>query len=373
MNATRADSLGIDIDEIEKRLADNWSLPTRFYHHPAIFDFEMEAIFARSWAFFCPVQKVMEPGDVAVRQMGRWPIVVTRDRQGRLRAFFNVCRHRGYTVAERDQTRCLRLVCRYHTWSYNLDGSLAHAPDADGEAGFSKDDLGLRPVAVEQWGSAIFVNPDPEATPLREVWPEAFALGEANGLAQDPGEFELVRSVDYDIATNWKLWYDNGTECYHCPTIHETSFVDSYDAGVGTYASEMGPGFLMSHYWAKPRPGDNAQTPIDQYAFQVFPGFVCIGEGDILHLTGMVPMSAGRTRHVAHWLARPGTDPDFVKEWSDVWDQTYCEDNQATSDQYTNLASGLQPWNRYVASREFGSRHLSNTIWQHYKTALGAQ
>ncbi len=372
MNGFSARSLGIDIAEIDDRLAANWSLPTRFYSDPAIFDFESAAIFARSWMFFCPVQKLMEPGDVAVRQMGRWPIVVTRDRSGRLHGFLNVCRHRGYTVAERDQTRCLRLVCRYHTWSYNLDGSLADAPDADDETGFCKDELGLMPVAVEQWGSAVFVNPDPAARPLRETWPAAFAMGDVNGLAQDPAEFELVRSIDYDIATNWKLWYDNGTECYHCPTIHATSFADSYDADGGNYSSDIGPGFLMSHYWAKPRPGDNAQAPVDQHAFQIFPGFVCIGEGDILHLTGIVPMAAGRTRHVAHWLARHGTDPDYVQAWSDLWDQTYREDNQATTDQYANLASGLQPWNRYVAAREFGSRHLSETIWQHYKAALVA-
>jgi len=364
------EALGIDVAAIEARLAEGWSLPTRFYHDEAIFDFEAEAIFAKSWQFFCPVQKLAEPGDVVVRQMGRYPVVVTRDRKGTLHAFLNICRHRGYTVAERDQSKCLRLVCRYHAWSYQLDGSLAHAPDADGEAGFDRDELGLKPVAIDQWGSAVFINPDPDARPLRETWPEAFALGEKNGLAQPSSTFELIRTEEYDIRTNWKLWYDNGTECYHCPTIHESSFADNYDAGEDSYSSEMGPGYLMSHYFTKPGDRRNAPVEIDQYAFQVFPGFVCIGEGDILHMTGMVPVSAGRTRHVAHWLARPGTDPDYVRTWSDIWDQTYREDNQATADQYANLASGLQDWNRYVTGREFGSVHLSNTIWDHYKAAL---
>ena len=69
---------------------------------------------------------------------------------------------------KRDKSNCLRLVCRYHAWSYNLDGTLANAPDAAGEAGFCKDELGLTPVAIEQWGPALFVNLDVEASPVRE-------------------------------------------------------------------------------------------------------------------------------------------------------------------------------------------------------------
>ena len=164
-----SEELGIDIAEVDRRLADNWSLPTRFYYDDAIFEFESEAIFAKTWQFFCPVQKVARPGNVAVRQMGRYPVVVTRDRDGVLHAFYNVCRHRGYTVAEHDQTNCARLVCRYHAWSYELDGSLARAPHAEGEAGFCQSELGLRRVSVEQWGSAVFINPDRGAQSLVNV------------------------------------------------------------------------------------------------------------------------------------------------------------------------------------------------------------
>tara|TARA_B100000676_G_scaffold312729_1_gene388558 strand:- start:179 stop:976 length:798 start_codon:yes stop_codon:yes gene_type:complete len=261
-------------------------------------------------------------------------------------------------------------VRRYHGWSYNLDGALAHAPDADGEAGFCKDDLSLRRVAVDQWGAAIFIHPDPQAACMRETYPTLFETADEIAFDPDPAEWIPYKEVVYDIPTNWKLWYDNGTVCYHCPTIHESSFADSYDSGEGSYSSEMGPGYLMSHYLNKPGDRRNAPIETEQYAFQVFPGFVCIGEGDILHMTGMVPISAGRTHHVTHWLARPGTDPDYSRTLSDVWDQTYREDNAATSDQYNNLAVGHQDWNRYVAGREFGAVHMSRTIWDHYKAAL---
>ena len=181
-----------------------------------------------------------------------------------------------------------------------------------------------------------------------------------------------MRTEEYDISTNWKLWYDNSTECYHCPTIHRTTFASSYDSDAQNSSTEGGPGFTMSHYFTKPQPGRNLPLENDFYAFQVFPGFVCGGQGAILHITGMVPISSGRTRHAAHWLARPGTDPDYVNSWSDVWDHTYREDNVAIAVQHRNLSAGMQPWNRYVAGRESGAVHFCHTIWEHYKAALTA-
>lgn len=369
MTRFNADMLGVDIAEIDARMADNWSLPTRFYHDPAIFDFEMEAIFARNWLYFGSVHQVARPGDVMVRRMGRWPVVVTRDREGVLHAFLNICRHRGYTVAERNASKCLRLVCRYHAWSYNLDGTLANAPEAADENGFSKEDLGLIPVGIEQWGPAIFINPDGRAQPLKDVWGKAYAWSTAHGLAPDPSEFELVREVIYDVETNWKLWYDNGAECYHCAWIHGQSFADAYLSDAGTYETELGPNYTFNMYHGRARDGSNAATT-DNPVLQGFPGFVGFGDGAILHHAGMVPMAPDRTCHVTHYYARPGTDPGFIKDWCDLWDQTYREDNVVTADQQRNLASGQQPWNRYVAAREFGAQHLCRETWRHYKAAL---
>ncbi|MBC6440586.1 MAG: aromatic ring-hydroxylating dioxygenase subunit alpha [Rhodospirillales bacterium] len=371
MTTFSPETLGIDVAEIDARLADNWSLPTRFYSDPAIFDFEMEAIFAKGWLYFGSVHQVANPGDVAVKNMGRWPIVVTRDRAGELHAFYNICRHRGYTVAERDQSKCLRLVCRYHAWSYNLDGTLAHAPDADGEAGFDKDALGLRRVVIAQWGPAIFVNPGGKAPPLSEFWGEAYTKSTKGGLAPDPDEYELVREVVYDVETNWKLWYDNGAECYHCRWIHGQSFADAYLSEAGTYETELGPNYTFNMYHGRARDGSNSATT-DNPVLQAFPGFVGFGDGDIVHHAGMVPMAPDRTRHTTHYYARRGTDPGFVKDWCDLWDLTYREDNVVTADQQINLASGLQPWNRYVNNREFGAQHISREIWRYYKAALAA-
>lgn len=365
-------ALSIDVAEIDARVDAGWSLPTRFYSDPAIFDFEMEAIFARAWQFFCPVQQVMNPGDVAVRRIGRWPIVVIRDRDGRLRGLLNICRHRGYTVAERDQSKCARLVCRYHAWSYHLDGRLANAPDADGETEFCKDDLGLIPVAVDTFGSAVFVNPDAGARPMPDVMPELFASAHEVGCMVDPARYAIRRTIGYDIATNWKLWYDNGAECYHCPVVHGASFSEDYDPSPTANEVAHGPGFMRNIFPPSTQALARNPNSTGYRSFQVFPGYFVAMEGDLMQLSSMHPVAPDLTHHETHYLMAEGGDPDEIDRAIEVWDRTYSEDNAITAVQHTNLAAGRQPWNRYVAGRERNAIHFSDHIWQLYKTALAA-
>jgi phenylpropionate dioxygenase-like ring-hydroxylating dioxygenase large terminal subunit len=267
MTAFNAEILGIDIAEIDERLASNHSLPTRFYWDSDIFAFEQEAIFARRWQFFAPVHKVANPGDVAVRQVGKYPIVVTRDRKGKLHGFLNICRHRGYTVAERDQKKCLRLVCRYHAWSYNLDGSLANAPDAMGEEGFDTEKLNLLPVSVEEWGPIVLVHPDPDARSFRETYPVLMATAEETGFDPDPARYTPFREIEYEIDTNWKLWYDNGTECYHCANIHGSSFGDAFNVAPEATTVKLDEKFSSYTFQGNTNPKSNGLSAENYLSF----------------------------------------------------------------------------------------------------------
>lgn len=367
-----ADTLGIDTGEIDVRLAENWSLPTRFYWDSAIFDFEMDAIFARHWQFFCPLHKVMNPGDVAVRCIGRHPIVVTRNRDGELCAFLNICRHRGFTVMERDQSRCLRLVCRYHAWSYDLDGALMSAPDAEGDTGFCRDDLGLRPVAVEQWGTAILIHPEPQARSLRESYPLMFETVDELGFDPRPDDWEPYAEVVYDIETNWKLWYDNGTECYHCPHIHGGSFGAAFDVRPEHTAIRLKEHFSSYTFRAPEAAGKNRLVAEDFISFQLFPGMTYVLHDEFMHMAGMTPLAPGQTRHTVYYFGHRDSDPERLKGWMKIWDDTYREDNEVTAVQYRNLRSARQPYNRYVGSREHVAQHFNAMIWNDYKAALAA-
>ena len=272
--------------------------------------------------------------------------------------------------SESDRSKCLRLVCRYHGWSYNLDGTLAHAPDADGEAGFCQDKLALRPVAVEQFGPAILVNPDPDARPFRECLPAFATESQSLNFCPDPERYGLRKEITYAIKTNWKLWYDNGTECYHCPNIHGESFGSAFKSAPEDTDAVYGDGFMTNNWKSQSSVDSNQLTSQTFRSYQVFPGIVLIEHDDLLHMTGMVPLAPGLTQHVTHYLGDRESDPERVDAWIDLWDQTYREDNEITAVQYENLKTDRQSHNRYVHTREEAAQHFSAITWQHYKEAL---
>ena len=142
------------------------TLPWNWYFEPEILQREHEAIFRRSWQYVGHLGQVAEPGSYFAGRAGDVPVVVTRARDGELRAFLNVCRHRGSVLADGEGTR-ETLQCPYHAWTYGLDGSLRAAPRSDEAA--PREELGLLPLRVEAWGPFVFVNPSAEGESLEET------------------------------------------------------------------------------------------------------------------------------------------------------------------------------------------------------------
>jgi choline monooxygenase len=154
------------------------TLPYAWYTDPEILKRERERIFRPAWQYIGHTGQLAQPGYFAA-EVGRTPVVVTRDRDGIVRGFVNVCRHRGFALAEGEGSR-ETLQCPYHAWTYGLDGSLRSAPRSEREESFDPCGLGLRPVLVDTWGPFVFVNADLDAAPLAE------ALGALPELI-DPG------------------------------------------------------------------------------------------------------------------------------------------------------------------------------------------
>src|SRR6185369_17998480 len=163
---------------------------------------------------------------------GRTPVVVTRARDGELRAFLNVCRHRGFPVVEGAGKR-ETLQCPYHAWTYNLDGSLRTAPRSDEEPHFPKDELGLRSVAVGTWGPFVFVNADREAEPLADALGSMPAQVAELGLDVDNLVFHT--RWEAEVAANWKIVCENFLECYHCQVAHP-GLAEVLDVSPAAYA-----------------------------------------------------------------------------------------------------------------------------------------
>ncbi len=193
------------------------TLPYRWYVDPAVAAAEQERIFRRCWQYAGHLGELDGPGSVFPTQAGGLPVVVVLDREGELRAFLNVCRHRG-TILVNEAQRRGTIQCPYHAWTYGLDGALRAAPRSDEEPGFEPEDLGLAPLAVDTWGPFVFVNPDPEAPALVEALGDLPAVVAARGLDVDALRFH--HRVRYEIGANWKIALENYLECYHCQINH---------------------------------------------------------------------------------------------------------------------------------------------------------
>jgi len=231
---------------LREQLERGLTLPATWYSDPEVLRLEEERIFSRFWQYAGSISQLEEPGSFLTCRAGATPIVVVRTRDGELRGFVNVCRHRGHLVAEgcgRRET----LQCPYHAWTYDLDGSLRAAPRSEREPGFDKADWSLRPVLVETWGPLVFVNPDLAAAPLAETLGDLPAEMAERGL--DPAALEYRgRSRDWVIEANWKLVVENFLECYHCPVAHKSFSKlidvdpDSYRLTTGRWtSSQFGP------------------------------------------------------------------------------------------------------------------------------------
>jgi len=214
------------------------TLPWSWYADPEILRREQERIFRRAWQYVGHSGRVEQVGERFGAWAGDVPVLVVRAEDG-LRAFVNVCRHRGSLLVEGDGAKAT-IQCPYHAWTYGLDGSLRAAPRSEREPDFDAEGLSLVPVQLESWGPFLFVNPDADAPPLAET------LGPLPELL--PVEDLVFHSRDeYELAANWKIGCENYLECYHCPVAHK-GFSAVYDVDPDSYRLEPTAEHVLSQF-----------------------------------------------------------------------------------------------------------------------------
>jgi phenylpropionate dioxygenase-like ring-hydroxylating dioxygenase large terminal subunit len=197
-------------------------VPAARYGDTAFAALERDAVFGRSWLFVAHADEVREPGDYLVVDQLPQPIVLVRGHDGVVRAFYNTCMHRGTAlVTERCGNTGRRLTCPYHSWVYDLEGTLVGLPDAGNFSDLDRDRHALGPIRCETWGPLVFVNLDPGAPPLTEALaPVSDDLGEMAGL---DGRLHLAGRTVREVPVNWKLPVDANIETYHVNTVHRDS------------------------------------------------------------------------------------------------------------------------------------------------------
>ncbi|MFF4123221.1 SRPBCC family protein [Microbispora rosea] len=221
--------------------ARSMSLRAETYTDPRWLDVDIRAIFARTWQWICHVEKLASPGSYVSATVAGMPIAIVRDRDGSLRAFYNVCKHRAHELLTGSGTT-RNIVCPYHAWTYGLDGQLKAARRADKMETFDKNEICLDQVRVEEFGGFVYVNLDPGAAPLAEQAGDLAA--DIATWAPDVAGLTHAKRLTYDIASNWKNVIDNFLECYHCHIAHK-EFVDLVD--MDTYEVKT-HGIWSSHF-----------------------------------------------------------------------------------------------------------------------------
>lgn len=219
---------GTTPDDMEMALTRGQTLPAAWYTDTGIYRAETMRVFRRSWQFAGLTEDLAHPGDFFTSTVGEVPIIVARGGDGIVRAFANVCRHRGAVVVREERGHRSSFQCHYHAWTYNLDGTLRAAPGMKDEPDFDRGCLSLHRLPCETWGPFIFVNPDRGAPPLASVLGALPAMVTATGLDLATLRRRVRRT--YEIGANWKIVVDNYLECYHCPVAHPGFAISSTPA-----------------------------------------------------------------------------------------------------------------------------------------------
>jgi Rieske 2Fe-2S family protein len=322
------------------------TLPGRYYADPEIFRLEQQRIFERSWYCVGRADSIAEPGAFFLATVGGENIVVLRDREDEVRAFYNVCRHRGSRVCLQESGRLKgSMQCRYHAWTYALDGRLIGAPNMKEDPTFDKSGYGLVPASLQLWEGLIYLNLAPEGE--RESLSDQLGETYSRYARYHMGELAVGATITYDVKANWKLIHENFSECGHCPVMHPelSALVPSFKAGVvstyGGNGAELGAGVeSLTPSGKLSRPPLRGLNPDDlhrYYGMTTNPNLFLSFHPDYVLTHILEPLAADRTRVICHWLfdpqtmQQPGFDPsDAVETWDLVNRQDWeaCEMTQ---------------------------------------------
>jgi choline monooxygenase len=337
-------------------LAAATTIPARWYTDPAFLDLERERVFWGTWQVLGHAGKVAAPGQYFSAEITGEPVVVARGRDGVLRAFSNVCRHRAAAIIS--EPGCGNVLrCPYHGWTYQLDGRLLGTPEFAGAENWDRTSVRLPEYRVEEWGPFVFVNVDGAAPPLRDV------LGdiprETAEIGCDVGHLQFSYRRDYLIDCNWKVYIDNYLEGYHLPTAHPGLFreLDYAAYRVDTfrwYSSQYAP--IRAAAAGEKRQYDESNAGNRALYYWVFPNFMLNIYPDNLSSNIILPVGHDKTLTIFEWFGYGGAPvKDSTVEFSDEIQQ---EDIRICEAVQKGLGSRTYSTGRFSPQRENGVHHF---------------
>lgn len=361
---TSAESRSTDPELDAQILTSARALPARYYVDPDSHALDRRAIFARSWHLAGHVAQFAHAGDHQYIEIADVPLIVLRDADGALRALHNVCRHRAGPLAICGDAHRRRLRCRYHGWSYGLDGRLLSAPEMQRATGFDPDTVRLPSARVECWRGLVFVALEEGLAPQSERL-AALDRRLATGAID---RFRFHRQIRYDIACNWKIYVDNYLEGYHIPHIHpELNRMLDYRS----YLTEAGPWHSLQHSPLE-SDGDLYGSGDALYVF-LWPNAMLNLLPDRLQINRVRPLAADRCQVEFDYFYPEGDSAAIAERHSRdhvFSDLVQHEDVDICEAVQRGLASRSYTPGRLNPQREAGVHHFQELLRAAYRAAL---
>lgn len=319
---------------VDRPLEKAATLPRPLFTDPRVYDLEMERLFLPAWHCLGRADEISRVGDFRTYEIAGSGLVVVRTAADELRAYHNVCRHRGTRLLEETSGSGLKVFqCPYHAWTYALDGRLTGAPHME-SVDFDLEANGLHPVRLETWRGFLFVNLDAKAAPLAEY------LGDfVRRAAPFPLErLRLAHRVTYEIQANWKFVVQNANECYHCPGVHpQLVRITPYTSG----EEDMLRGSIFGGWMdlvdgatSLTPSGTSARAPFHGlseedrrrvYYYVLYPANFLSLLPDYVTLDWFIPDGPERTRLMFD-LYVDRDEPDVAADGMDFWETTNRQD-----------------------------------------------
>ena len=349
-----------------RSLASARTIPNTWYTSPDIAAAERAKVFGSAWQMVGRIEQVAKSGSYLTANVAGEPILAVRGEDNTLRAFFNVCRHKAAPILNEPCGEATRLRCRYHGWTYDLAGNLRGTPDFEGVADFRKEDNGLMPVAVSEWGPFVWVHLDRPSQTLEQFLNPlpAWAAGKMDGL-------RFADRIEYELACNWKVYVDNYLDGgYHVNTVHPAL------AGVLDYSGYKTMVHANSSVQTSPmKPGDpndkatRTRTGTEAAYWWVFPNFMLNLYAGVMDTNLVVPLGPDRCKVIFDYFFAEDSTPEFIKDSVAVAHQVQIEDVGICEEVQRGLNSRSYTTGRFSVKREAGAYHFHQLLARH----LGSQ
>lgn len=344
------------------------TLPSNWYTDQAITELEIEKIFRKSWQYIGPTQQLKNVGDYITGYVGEIPVVIVRNDKG-LEGFINVCRHRRHEVMKGCGNSKI-MQCKYHAWTYDLEGQLKAAPRSDREPNFCANDYPLLSIKVETLGPWVFANADANCKSLSSFYGPVLEITKESGI--DFESLELWSRTEWESEANWKTMLENYLECYHCAVAHP-GFTAAIDVDQDSYK-------LTPHEWFSSQVGYVRQSALEgkskvkiydakgavkqaqyhllwpNFTININPGF------PNLSIDVWLPHGPNKAKGFSEQYFGPGVDKEWAEELIHFNQEVGEEDDILTNSVQKGLIGGIPAVGRFLTTSEALCGHFQKLV-----------